>query len=562
MQCLSYARVSSDEQADKDLSIPAQFKLIRKWAEQRNYEVVKEYSDEESAHKAATKRPGFMEMISYCRKNKINLIIVHKLDRFSRNRMESLFYKEQLRKYKVQVKSVTEDFDPTTPHGFLFESIIEVFNEWFIYNLSSETTKGMRENAERGQYNGGSTPYGFAIQIIGEGESSHRRLVPGNPEEQEVIRSMYRMATEEGMGGMSIARALNHKKISPPKTKGWSKTTVLAILNNPVNVGDLLWRRRVTDTPGGKRRTALSHEIVSVRDALPGIIARATWDRWKALSESRRFDRPQSVAGPSKYLLARLIRCGQCGGNYIGRRNPYKTRLGEVHYTMNYNCSNYQQMGPEVCPSHPIKADVLEGIVLRLLRNHLCRPDAIGELESIVRERISARRKVSDSDPRFVHRKMEEVERRIAHYYRAIGDGLDSAICLSHIKELTAQKGLFQKELESRKDDDLFVRMLEQTLEEIRSIAAKFGSGFYELPIGAQRRLLLHFVEGLEVQEHDMLLVKLKVPADTRASELLAEEEPPSESDGGVQGSGVMQYGSAREGSALLEKPEPKGFRS
>lgn len=546
MQCLSYGRVSSDEQAEKDLSIPAQLKANRKWAEQRGYEIVLEFSDEESAHKPAIKRPGFMEMIAYCRKNKIKLIIVHKLDRFSRNRMESLFYKEQLRKYKVQVKSVMEDFDPTTPHGFLFESIIEVFNEWFIYNLSSETTKGMRENAERGQHNGGKTPFGFAIQIIGEGDAAHSRLIQGEPAQIEIVRSMYRMAVEEGLGGKSSARELNRKKLPPPKARGWSNGTVLHILNNPVNVGDLVWRRRMTDTPGGTRRLANEEELIHVRDALPGIIDRATWERWKELSAARRFEMPRSVEGPAHYLLARLIRCGHCGGNYVGRRNKYQTRRGETRYRVQYNCSNYQMMGPEVCPSYPLKADLLEGIVLRLLRARLCTPAALGELETIVRERVSVRQKASDGDPRLIQRRLEDVDRRIAHYYKAIGDGLDTAICLSHIKDLNDQKAILQKELEARKDGDLFVRVLEKTLEEIRRIAKAFESGFYEVTVGVQRRLLLHFVETMEVQEQRILLVKLRVPADTSESVLLAEDGGGDEDgDGGREG-GVMQYGSAR----------------
>ena len=58
------------------------------------------------------------------------------------------------------VKSVTENYDPETPQGFLYEGMIEVINQFYSMNLATETVKGMRENAERGYHNGGQSPYG------------------------------------------------------------------------------------------------------------------------------------------------------------------------------------------------------------------------------------------------------------------------------------------------------------------------------------------------------------------------------------------------------------------
>ena len=45
MRVVLYARVSSEKQAEKDLSIPAQLKALRKYALQRNWEIVTEYID-------------------------------------------------------------------------------------------------------------------------------------------------------------------------------------------------------------------------------------------------------------------------------------------------------------------------------------------------------------------------------------------------------------------------------------------------------------------------------------------------------------------------------------
>jgi site-specific DNA recombinase len=146
---VTYCRVSSEEQALKDLSIPAQRKALSRWIEEKpDLNLAESFVDEgESAYAPADKRPGFCGMIAYCRKNPVDYILVHKLDRFSRNREESILFKSLLRKHGVTVKSITENYDPETPQGFLYEGMIEVINQFYSMNLATETMKGMKENA-------------------------------------------------------------------------------------------------------------------------------------------------------------------------------------------------------------------------------------------------------------------------------------------------------------------------------------------------------------------------------------------------------------------------------
>jgi hypothetical protein len=317
----------------------------------------------------------------------------------------------------------------------------------------------------------------------------------------------------------------------------------------------------MTDTPGGTPRKAQEGEYILIRDALPAIIDRATWDRWKELSSARRFEVRTSVERPVQFLLSRLIKCGSCGGNYVGRQNKYQTRRGETRHRIQYNCSNYQIKGPEVCPSYPIKADLIEGIVIRLLRVRLCTPAALGELESLVRERVSARRKEVDRDPKSLQRRLEELDRKIALYYKAIGDGLDTAICLSHIRDLNDQNGQLQKELEAVQDGDLYERVLERSMAEIRRIGSKFDAGFHDLPFGVQRRLILHFVDSMEVQDHSRLLIRLRVPADTSESRLLAEAKGDEEGEEVDRAVRVVQSGAAGV-PALPNRKNNSGHRT
>ena len=140
---VTYYRVSSDEQALKDISIPAQRKAIHRWVDEReDHVLVSEFVDQgESAYAPADRRPGFCDMIRYCKKNEVDAILVHKLDRFSRNREESIIFKSLLRRAGVTVKSITENYDPETPQGFLYEGMIEVINQFYSMNLATENAK-------------------------------------------------------------------------------------------------------------------------------------------------------------------------------------------------------------------------------------------------------------------------------------------------------------------------------------------------------------------------------------------------------------------------------------
>ena len=108
MKVALYARVSSDKQ-DTDLSISAQLKALREYAEKKGYTVVKEYADEAESGRSID-RPGFQQMIADSKKKppRFNAILVWKLSRFARNREDSIVFKTLLRKQGIEVTSINE----------------------------------------------------------------------------------------------------------------------------------------------------------------------------------------------------------------------------------------------------------------------------------------------------------------------------------------------------------------------------------------------------------------------------------------------------------------------
>ena len=155
-----YARVSSNAQ-DVDLSISAQLKALRDYANHNGYLAVREFVDEAESGKT-TDRPAFRQMISLARspQKPFEVILVWKFSRFARNREDSIVHKAMLRKNGVQVISINEPVEDT-PTGRLLEAFIESLDEYYSDNLGEEVTRGLRESASRGFYLSVKPPYGY-----------------------------------------------------------------------------------------------------------------------------------------------------------------------------------------------------------------------------------------------------------------------------------------------------------------------------------------------------------------------------------------------------------------
>ena len=108
-----YARVSTEEQAERDLSIPFQLERCRYHAQGNGWEVVKEFVDAgESAR--TDKRPEFQKMIASARVKEFDVILVHKFDRFARNDYDFITYEKELEDLGIVVESMSEPGDAST----------------------------------------------------------------------------------------------------------------------------------------------------------------------------------------------------------------------------------------------------------------------------------------------------------------------------------------------------------------------------------------------------------------------------------------------------------------
>ncbi len=170
-----YARVSSDRQ-DVDLSVAAQLRALRSYAESNGYVVAREYIDEAESGRIAD-RPQFRKMLEEDSQPKapFHEILVWRFSRFTRKREHAVAFKSMLRKKGVRVVSITEHAGDS-PTGKLMEAIIESVDEFYGENLAQEVTRGMREAASRGFFMGPKAPFGYRRVKVNDGAKERPTL--------------------------------------------------------------------------------------------------------------------------------------------------------------------------------------------------------------------------------------------------------------------------------------------------------------------------------------------------------------------------------------------------
>ena len=125
MKAVIYARYSSDNQREE--SIEGQLRECLEYAEKNGITVIANYIDR-AMTATSDNRPDFQRMIKDSYKRCFDMIIVWKLDRFSRDRYDSAHYKHILKKNGVKVVSAKENISDG-PEGIILESMLEGFEQ-------------------------------------------------------------------------------------------------------------------------------------------------------------------------------------------------------------------------------------------------------------------------------------------------------------------------------------------------------------------------------------------------------------------------------------------------
>lgn len=456
--CALYARVSDQKQVTQDLSIPAQLKDMRKYAKAQGWHIYQEYTDEGYTGRRASSRPSFQQMISDAKAGKFQKIICHKIDRFARNREDSVVYKALLRRHGIDIAFVTENIEDSI-YGRLIEGILEVFAEFYSLNLSAEVKKGQRETASRGYSTGGRPPYGYRKKEVSDESGARRIKWEPDPLEAPIVRRIFDMYVG-GNGYKKIVDSLNEDCLRTRGKNPWSKTTIKSMLINPVYIGWKVYNRQ-NKSPGGSYWNSKDDWIIN-KSAHSPLIVEEVWEDAQVKMETTK----NNYRKTEFYLLSGFTLCKMCGNAINGKL--VKNNQGKIY--RRYYCSGNERKGNCTASSIPMRAlehSVLEAIKSKFRKIKISKVEDILNRHSIVDEEIDIRRK-----------RYKEHEKKFEILMEKFESGFDESFIIERMKKHREEmnsltKQIMELESEKKSREQINIKTFTDYLHTIPKIISK-----------------------------------------------------------------------------------------
>ena len=347
---VAYARFSSDNQRTE--SIDAQIRAICDYCDKNGYNLVKIYKDEAISGTSTEDREQFIQMINDSKDKGFNYVVVHKFDRFARNRYDHALYEKKLEDNGVKLLSVMEQLNDS-PESVILKSVLTGMNEYYSLNLAREVRKGQKENALKCVHNGGIPPLGYDLN-----DDNTYKI---NEEEAKSVKLIYKMYLD-GRGYATIADELNALGFTNKLGKSFKKTSIRDTLLNEKYTGTFIFGKK-------DKKGKLTGKELRVEHGIPAIISKEVFEQvqFKIKNRQHRKTSGRSTA-KSTYLLTGLCICGECGGTFSGGYRSVDRVSRNVHY--GYLCRQRKDKVNN-CKNKAIKKEELETMVINAVKTYI-----------------------------------------------------------------------------------------------------------------------------------------------------------------------------------------------
>lgn len=491
-QVLAYVRVSSKKQEDNDNSIPYQKRVISEYAQREGLQIIEWYEETHSAYKG--KRGEFRRMLEALDQPGIDGVILHKLDRLSRNVGDFALVDKMMAKGKEFIV-IEGRFDTRRAAGRLALRNLCNMCVWYSENLSEEITAKLGECLRRG-YFPGPAPLGYRNGT--SSDPDRKRKYPHPIQSPLVIEVFTLMAS----GNWSIRTAATHMRGRGMTNSAGSpitKSGLQRMLRNPFACGLVRW------TPSSTGEPCLfkgNHE---------SIVTKALFDKVQAVLDKRLA--PSGTKRDHPY--AKAVHC-ECG-HYL---------IPSVHKGLAYMvCQNAK------CRFTSIRESALEDHFVAALARLGTEPsfsklakEAALRLSETSAERLKANRINVD-------RRLTHVRSRLTKLNDAVLEGFfspaEATAKKDELRSAEAQLLVEQADVQKQAADGTEPNSVTALLEGLRSLPVLYRS---LNPLDRRRIALSLFTkrqmrpEGLHTEPQLAFTKMFEAEAATRTVRLLSDE--------------------------------------
>lgn len=308
LHILGYARESTREQAEDGFNLDEQERRIKEYVNlyyddaNINFSMIRE----EGASAKSLLRPRMKEIIIQIQKGEIDIIIIHNLDRLTRNLNDMQTLLQLFSDYNVELVSLKESIDTNTAQGRFFVSTIVLIAQWEEETIGDRTVRGKKESARQGNYAKSRVPFGYYR------DPNDKRHLLIDEEKAKIVRRIFQSLADRTHTPYTIAKELRKENVYE---RQWKDSGIEHIIKNRIYYGTFAWYGEEFD----------NHQ--------PAIVSKELWEAANKNAYSKEFHR-------HNYLFKGLVYCEKCS-QICEQRSTTKPSGTEYQYYVCPNCGAY-----------------------------------------------------------------------------------------------------------------------------------------------------------------------------------------------------------------------------
>ena len=361
LRCAIYTRKSTEEGLDQEFnSLDAQRESAEAYIASQQAEgwvCLPERFDDGGCTGANLDRPALQRLLAAIAAGRVDCVLVHKVDRFSRSLLDFARLMEVFEKHQVAFVSVTQQFNTATSMGRLILNVLLSFAQFERELIAERTRDKVAATRRKGKWSGGRPLLGYDVDpcnrklVVNKAEALRVRAIFELFLKYEALAPVVRELTRRRWVHKRWTSRAGHCRGGQPFTK----VSLDRLLRNVVYVGQVRYQDEVH--PG-------EH---------PALVTAEVFQRVQALLQRNGRKGEAQVSSRSGALLRGLVRCASCGCAMVP---AHTARNGGKRYGY-YVCCAAQKRGWDTCPTKSVSAAVLEAVVVEQIGSLGRDPDTL-----------------------------------------------------------------------------------------------------------------------------------------------------------------------------------------
>jgi len=316
MNIAAYCRVSTDKE-DQLNSLETQKKFFEEYAERQGHTLVKIYADEGLSGTKLKIRKQFQQMLVDAEAGLFQMVAVKDISRFARNTVDFLQSIRKLKALGVETQFITASMTNMGDSEFIL-TIFAALAQEESANTSKRIKFTKKINGEKGRIP--NIVYGYDKT---KGDYFDLTI---NEREADIVREIYHMYVDQGMGAWRIAKELNSRGLKTKRGHDWSQEGITRIVSNELYTGIVInGKEEVADFLTGQRVKKDETEWSVVERPHLRIVDQELFDMAQECRQERSKRWPtRGERHSGKHLFSTLIKCGDCGATFRRMVKQYR----------------------------------------------------------------------------------------------------------------------------------------------------------------------------------------------------------------------------------------------